>query len=102
MLEHVIAHPYFPAGIVALLMSLILVGAGYILKLSERRDNIFYELENISSILENKGIDVSAQRLNSLSNLKRAVTQQFLEESRLFIVFYCVLAILFFMLFFVS
>jgi len=101
MLEHVIAHPYFLGGIVALLISLILVGSLYIMNLSERRDNIFYELENISAILEDKGIDVSPQRFNSLSNLKRAVTQQFLEESRLFIVFYCVLAILVFISFIV-
>ena len=102
MLEQLITHRLYIEGVLFLILVLLLMGVAYRLQLSERRRNIRYEIESISLQLDTAGIDVSPKTFNPISNLNKAITEQFRDENRQFIIFCSLIVLLFFLLFSVA
>lgn len=97
MFEQLITHRLFIEGMLLVSMVLLLMVAHYRMNLSERRRNIRYEIESISFQLDSVGVDVSAETYNPVSNLNKAITQQYRDEDRQFFIF-CGLMVVFFIL----
>jgi hypothetical protein len=102
MLEQLITHRLYIEGVLFLILVLLLMGVAYRLQLSERRRNIRYEIESISFQLDTAGIDVRPKTFNPTSNLNKAITEQFRDENRQFIIFCSLIVLLFFLLFSVA